>query len=116
MLSLGGIMSDQTIQSLIQNAPQVFMAERAEGVNAVVHFHLTGEQGGDWGLTIKDQRCLVTQGVPPNPTLTLTADAKDALGVLTGKIDGVRAFMMGKLKLTGDFKLAMKLTSFYKFN
>ena len=116
MLSLGDIMAEQSIQSLLQNAPQVFMAERAEGVNVVVHFHLTCEQGGDWGMTIKDQRCLVTHGVPANPSLTLTADAKNALGVLTGKIDGVRAFMMGKLKLTGDFKLAMKLTSFFKFN
>jgi putative sterol carrier protein len=109
-------MPEQTIQSLIQNAPQGFMPERTAGVNAVVHFHLTGEQGGDWGLTIKDQRCLVSLGVPANPTLSLTADAKDALNVLTGKMDGVRAFMLGKLKLTGDFNLAMKLTSFFKFN
>jgi putative sterol carrier protein len=109
-------MAEQSIQSLIQNAPQAFIAERAAGVNAVVHFHLTGEQGGDWGLTIKDQHCQVAQGAPANPTLTLTADAKDAINVLTGKMDGVRAFMMGKLKLTGDFNLAMKLTSFFKFN
>jgi len=32
-----------------------------------------------------------------------------------GKLDEMKAFMMGKIKLKGDIKLAMKLASFFQF-
>jgi putative sterol carrier protein len=108
-------METMPIQDIIQQAPQAFLPDRAAGVNAVVHFHLTGDQAGDWTITIKDKQCLVAQGVPSNPTLTLTADTKDCVDILTGKMDGVRAFMLGKLKIKGNFNLATRLTRLFKW-
>ena len=107
-------MSDITVMQLVQNHEKAFKPEAAEGVEAVIQYHLTGDEGGDWIVTIKDAKCTVAEGTAENPKMTLTADAQDFKDVLTGKADGMQYFMQGKLKLAGDLNLAMKLTAFFK--
>ena len=109
-------MSEYTVDQLIQNHEKAFKPEAAEGVEAVIQYHLTGEQGGDWIITIKDGKCSVASGNAENPKMTLTADAFDLRDVLLGKANGMQYFMQGKLRLAGDLNLAMKLTSFFKMN
>jgi putative sterol carrier protein len=107
-------MADITVKEMVQNHEKAFLPEKAVGVNAVVQYHLTGDEGGDWIITIQDGKCSVAEGVAEKPTVTLTADAQDLKDVLTGKANGMTYFMQGKLKLAGDLNLAMKLTSFFK--
>ncbi len=107
-------MADITVQQLIDNHPKAFLPEKAQGVNAVIQYRLTGEEGGDYIVTIKDGTCSVASGVAENPTMTLTADAQDFKDVLLGRANGMQYFMQGKLKLAGDLNLAMKLTQFFK--
>jgi putative sterol carrier protein len=107
-------MTEYTVQQLILNHEKAFMPEKAVGVNAVIQYHLTGNEGGDWIIDIKDGTCKVTEGIAENPTMTLTADGREYGDILLGKMDGMAAFMQGKLQLKGDLNLAMKLTSFFK--
>lgn len=107
-------MSEITVKELMARMPKAFLPDKAKGVDAVVQYHLTGEEGGDWVITIKDGQCTVEEGVAENPRLTLTADAQDYKDIILGKLDGMKAFMQGKLQLKGDLNLAMKLTSFFK--
>jgi putative sterol carrier protein len=109
-------MTDYTVQQLIRNHEKAFMPDVAEGVDAVVQYRLSGEQGGDWIITIHEGKCTVTEGLDPNPRVTLTADAQDFADVLLGKANGMQYFMQGKLALKGDLNLAMKLTSFFKMS
>jgi putative sterol carrier protein len=48
------------------------------------------------------------------PTMTLTADSADFVKIFTGELDGMAAFMQGKIKLGGDLNLAMKLMQMFK--
>ena len=107
-------MSDYTVEQLIRNHEKAFQPEKAAGVNAVVQYHLTGDEGGDWIIEIANGACKVTPGVAENPKMTMTADAREFADILTGRMDGMMAFMQGKLQLAGDLNLAMKLTSFFK--
>lgn len=107
-------MSDISVKQLVQNHEKAFKPEAAEGVEAVIQYHLTGDEGGDWVITIHEGKCTVREGTLENPTMTLTADAQDFKDVLTGKADGMQYFMQGKLKLAGDLNLALKLTTFFK--
>lgn len=107
-------MADITVQQLIDNHPKAFQPEKAQGVDAVIQYHLTGEEGGDWIVTIRDGKCSVAPGTADNPKMTLNADAQDFKDVLTGRVNGMQYFMQGKLKLAGDLNLAMKLTSMFK--
>jgi putative sterol carrier protein len=107
-------MTEYTVKQLIYNHEKAFRPDLAEGVNAVIQYRLTGEEAGDYIITIKDGKCTVAEGIADNPTMTLTADARDFGDVLLGKANGMQYFMMGKLKLAGDLNLAMKLTTFFK--
>jgi putative sterol carrier protein len=109
-------MPDMTVQELIFAHEKAFVPEKAVGVEAVIQYRLTGEDGGDWIITIKDGKCTVAAGNAENPKMTLTANAHDFREVLLGKMDGMMAFMQGKLKLAGDLNLAMKLTSLFKLS
>lgn len=100
----------------MDSIPQYFVPENASGIDSIIQFHLTGDKGGDWYVTIRDQKCSVEKGESPNPKLIFTASAQDCLDIFSGKLDGMRAFMTGKLKLKGDMSLAMKITSFFKIN
>ena len=60
------------------------------------------------------EACKIEEGETENPTMTLTSDGEYFRDVLLGKEDGMKGFMMGKIKLAGDLNLAMKLTSFFK--
>ena len=109
-------MSDVTIEKLMSRMPKAFIAEKAEGIDAVIQYHLSGEEAGDWIIKIQDGTCEIEPGVADNPRMTLSADSEDYKNVILGKLNGMNAFMEGKLKLAGDLNLAMKLTSFFKLN
>jgi len=104
-----------SITDLMSKMPGAFIPEKAQGVNAVIHFKFTGAEPGEWYAVIKDGTCEVAQGIPPRqPTMTLTADSADYVKIFTGELDGMAAFMQGKIKLGGDLNLAMKLMQMFK--
>lgn len=109
-------MSEITVKEMVYNHEKAFRPEVAEGVNAIIQYRLSGEEGGDYIINIKDGKCTVSEGIAENPTMTLTADGRDFGDVLLGKVNGMQYFMMGKLKLAGDLNLAMKLTTFFKMS
>ncbi len=103
-----------TIETLMSKMPGAFMPEKAVGLDAVIQFKFTGAEAGDWYAVIKDDKVTVEKGTHPSPKMTLTADSGDYVKIFTGELDGMQAFMQGKLKLAGDLNLAMKLTQMFK--
>ena len=109
-------MSELTIQSLMERMQAAFIPENSAGYDVTIQVALQGEGGGDWVVTISNQRCTVTKGTIANPTLKMSGDVQTVLDVFTGKQDGTRAYMQGKLRLTGDMSLAMRLTNLFKLS
>jgi len=103
-----------TIAKLMDLMPKAFLPEKAAGVEAVIQYHLTGDQGGDWVIKITNGTCTVVPGSAEKPTLTLTAESADYLKIISGKMNAMSAFAEGKIKLKGDLALAMKLMNFFK--
>jgi putative sterol carrier protein len=104
-----------TVAELMEKMPGAFIPEKAQGVDATIHFKFTGAEAGDWNATIKDGKVDVAQGSPQQPAnMTLTADSNDYVKIFTGELDGMQAFMQGKIKLAGDLNLAMKLMQMFK--
>ncbi|MCL4233971.1 MAG: SCP2 sterol-binding domain-containing protein [Deltaproteobacteria bacterium] len=52
---------------------------------------------------------MVSAGTKDPANCTITVAAADLLAITTGKLSGQMAFMTGKLKISGDMGLAMKL-------
>jgi putative sterol carrier protein len=107
-------MDEPTVATLMSRMPKAFRPESAEGVDTILQYHLTGDEGGDWYVIIKDGQCEVYNGVNETPRMTLTADAQDYKDVILGRTNAMQAFMTGKVKLAGDLTMAMKLPTFFK--
>ena len=103
-----------TVEQLMEKMPGAFIADKAQGVDAVVQFKFTGAEAGEWYAAIKDGKVDVARGTHPSPKMTLTADSSDYIQIITGELDGMQAFMQGKIKLAGDLNLAMKLMQMFK--
>ena len=73
----------------------------------------SSEQASDWMITIIDQRCQVEEGTTKGPDLTIRTNAEDGVKLFTGKLDVMRIFMMGRLRVSGNLTLGMELTSFF---
>jgi putative sterol carrier protein len=89
--------------------PEKFDPEKAAGLTAVVQFKITGDNGGEWVLTIRDQKLEIQDGTVEGPNMTLIMKDKDYVDLINGKLSGQKAFMTGKLKFKGDMNLGMKL-------
>ena len=103
-----------TVKEIFDQMEQAFNADLAKGMNAVIQFNLSGDQGGTYHTVIKDGGCKVAEGAHASPNMTLTMAAQDYVDMTMGKLNGQMAFMSGKLKIAGDMGLAMKLQTLFK--
>ena len=46
-------MAEYTVEELVFNHEKAFRPEKASGVEAVIQYHLTGEEGGDYVITLE---------------------------------------------------------------
>jgi putative sterol carrier protein len=98
----------------MEKMPGAFIPEKAQGVDAVILFKFTGAEPGEWVAVIQEGKVDVSQGTHPSPRMTLSAASDDYVRIFTGELDGMQAFMQGKIKLAGDLNLAMKLMQMFK--
>jgi len=89
--------------------PSRFKPEKAAGIDVTVQINITGPNGGDWVVTIKDQKLESKEGTHPSPTLELKMEEADFMDLMKGEISGEKAFITGKLKFKGNIGLAIKL-------
>jgi putative sterol carrier protein len=81
------------------------------GLKAVFQFDIGGADPGIYSVAIDDGRGLVSEGPSSSPDITITMPSNDFMDLVEGRLDGVTAFMGGKLKVKGDMMLAMRLQS-----
>ena len=103
-----------TPQEIFDQMPANLDPNAAKGVNATIQFNLSGDNGGQWYVAIKDGKAEVQQGTAPSANMTLSMTAQDYVDMITGKLNGQMAFMSGKLKISGDMGLAMKMQTLFK--
>lgn len=102
-----------SVSEIFDKMPTVFNAAAAGGLDAVFQFNITGDQGGDYYVAIKDNACTVDKGVHAAPSVTLSLAGEDWIDICSGKLDGMTAFMSGKLKATGNIMLAQRIKSLF---
>ena len=103
----------KTARQMIEEMPEDFRPERAGRANAVVQFHITGEGGGDWYVTIKDRTCTVVEGVAPKANATMTMDAAEYVDLATGRLSSMKAFASRKIKPSGDVSLLKRMDRWF---
>jgi putative sterol carrier protein len=103
---------DITVENVIEKLQSRFQPEAAKDINEVYQFCL--EDADDFYVTIADQTCTPTVGEHDDPSIILTMDSETFIGVVTGEIDGMGAFLRGDLKAQGNIMLATKLSKLFR--
>lgn len=84
--------------------------ELAKDINSVIHFNVTGDNGGVWTLDLTKPDNWVSAGAAGEPKLTITVSNDDFVKIRQKQLNAQMAAMQGKLKFKPmDMGLAMKL-------
>ncbi len=84
--------------------------ELAGQINAKYKFDVAGDDGGTWVVDLTTEGGSVVAG-DGEADCNINIEAEDLMAIISGELNGQMAFMTGKLKVTGDMMLAMKLGS-----
>jgi len=103
-------MAVSTPKEFMENVlPNKLAPEKLAGLEMTLQFNITGPNGGDWVLSIKDNKAEVKAGTVENPKITLKMKDEDYIKLVNGELSGQKAFMTGKLKFKGDMNTGIKL-------
>tara|TARA_Y100000031_G_C7921966_1_gene248718 strand:- start:39 stop:371 length:333 start_codon:yes stop_codon:yes gene_type:complete len=78
-------------------------------MNAIYEFQITGDNGGTWTVDVKNEPPKVTSGSLGSADCTVTIKDEHFVAMISGDLNPQMAFMTGKLKVTGNMGLALKL-------
>lgn len=100
-----------TCTELFEGFPARFNAEAAGAWETTIQFNIAGNGGGNWTMEVKGGKCEVKQGQAAGAKATVNTDADTWVGINTGKVNPMQAFMTGKIKVQGNMGELMKLNN-----
>ena len=106
-------MNPTTVKEFLQLLPGRLNSDAAEDLDAVYQFELSGAEGGQYILTIRDGACQITEGMHADPHVVLSMAGEDCIKILKGQLSGPAVAMSGRLKISGDIGLAMQLKALF---
>jgi putative sterol carrier protein len=102
------------------NVPELFEklagqldTQAAAGLDRTLEWHITDEDPGVWALEIKGGKGRLIPGGVPKPDTVFTTSGETWVAIAEGRQDAMRAFMTGKLKVSGDMMLALKVPKLF---
>lgn len=94
---------------LIRKLPAAFDASAASGTECTIQFNVSTPMH----VIIKDGTCSAIDGAAGNSDLALTMEDDDFVALMKGELNGMQAFMTGKLQVEGDMMLAQRMAGFF---
>ena len=92
-----------------QVLPAKLTPESAADVGANFQFIIDGDGGGSWTVKLTAPSEWVQEGTDENADCTIAMKESDFLGIVEGNTNPQMAFMMGKIRVTGNLALSLKL-------
>jgi putative sterol carrier protein len=87
---------------------------KSAGQSAVVQWDVNATDGThSYQFKVDNGSGSWTQGTPDAPRVTLAFSLPDFMRFVAGQLDGMQAFMGGKLKLAGDMMFATTLQTWF---
>lgn len=100
------------IQEIISGLKDRFNADAAVGLDIIFQFNIT--DGDPFHIEVNDGQCDIQEGTSDNPSVSLISDSDTFVGIMNGEINGMQAFMTGKLRTEGNMMLASKLSDLFQ--
>ena len=98
-----------SVIDFLQKMTGAFDAQAAAGANCVLQFNTSKPAY----VTIANGTATLAEGNASNADVTLNMADDDLIALLKGELNGMTAFMTGKLQLEGDLMLAQRISTFF---
>jgi putative sterol carrier protein len=113
----GGIKAqgyDTVLGTIFTEMAARFLPDKAAGRAAVIQYDITTPDGTEsYQVVVDAGACAAAKGTEKEPSVTLVLALPDFLRLITGRLNGVQAFMSGKLKVRGDMMLAQTMQGWF---
>jgi putative sterol carrier protein len=94
---------------LLKKLPIAFQPDAAGDTDCTVQFNISTPMH----VVIKNGTCATKDGASASPDVAITMDDDDLVSLMKGELNGMTAFMTGKLQLEGDLMLAQRMFGFF---
>ena len=98
-----------TANDLLKQLPRAFRADAAGDVDCTVQFNVSTPMH----VVIRNGSCATKDGTAGSADVTITMEDDDLVSMMKGDLNGMTAFMTGKLQLEGDLMLAQRMFGFF---
>lgn len=106
--------SISTLKQKTQSLYHYFQPQLATGINITMQISISGKENFNGFFVIKNGECTYTEGIFPSADVTIISDSAVWEEVLNGKCTLQKAFMLGRLKVKGNFVVISKFEQFFK--
>lgn len=96
---------------MFNNIESQFNADAASGLDVVFQFNIDDSE--TYHLIVKDSQCKLVSGEHQDPSVTLIMDEDTLKEIVSGDLNGMQAFMAGRLRTEGDMMLATRLSDLF---
>lgn len=100
-----------SVADILEQMKGKFNPDAASGMENIFQFQI--DDGDDFFVAIKDGQYNIESGEHDDPSVTMVMDTETLVGVMTGELDGMQAFMGGQLRVEGDMMLGLKLKELF---
>ena len=100
------------VADIMAKMQTAFVADEAEDLQATFQFCISDDE--DFYVTISDGTCSANTGNHDDPEITMSMDAETLTEIVTGELDGMAAFMGGRLLAEGDVMLGTRLSQLFE--
>jgi putative sterol carrier protein len=104
---------DTTPEQVFDGMRKSFRADKAKGAHIRYQFHFKAPQAGDWWIIVNDGAFTMGKGSIERPDVTMSCTGSDRVELSNGTLGGIRAYLTGRLHVSGSQSLARKLDEMF---
>ncbi len=105
---------DTVLDQIFAGMKDAFLPEKAGNQSAVIQYDVNAAgKVHTYQLKVANGKCELAKGAGGPARVTLALGLADLLRLVSGKLNGMQAFMTGKLKLTGDMMFAQVMQGWF---
>lgn len=91
-----------TAKEFITGLPAQVKPEALEGVNTRFHFDISGAEGGQYTISVADNKIESSEGLVGDPKCVVSGSDENFMGIVSGKLNPMMALLTGKIKISNQ--------------
>lgn len=107
-------MDIHSLQELFDEYRARFLPEKAHELEGAVQLRLSGEEGGDWVLEVRDRVLSITSGLHASPVATIACRTRDWIAISTGRTNPMPLVLTGRLKVKGSISTVTRFQHLFR--